>query len=133
MAGKTKGRAEWIPTPEILKQIEADSALGFNSQTIAAGLGISAPVFSLKKTDFPEIIDAIEKGRRRGLSRFALLSWEVAQDLKYGQAERDRIARMLKAETTFNSDLQLDEVTPKAGGFTISVISKKTEQPDDEL
>jgi hypothetical protein len=129
---KPRGGPKWIPTPTILKQIEDDASMGFNNQTIAAGLGIAAAVFSTKKLEYPEITAAMEKGRRRGLTQFYQLSLSVAQDLKYGQAERDRLARMLKAESNFSNELTSDDISVSNSGFTVSVISKKKPIVDED-
>ena len=90
-------------TDFVLKIIEDDSAEGYNEKYIAAGFGITAQTFSKKKAQHPEIAEAIMRGRRRGIDRFLKISWEVAQNARAGQDERDRLARILQVEAQ-NSD-----------------------------
>lgn len=58
---------EWIPTPEILQQIESHAARGLTEEQIAYCLDIAPPTLSTKKKTYPEIDKAIKKGSGKGI------------------------------------------------------------------
>lgn len=58
--------SRWTPTPEVLAQIEILSKQGLTEASIARNIDLHPSTFSSKKTDFPEITEAIEKGRAVG-------------------------------------------------------------------
>lgn len=68
---KKKGRPKWIPTPEILNQVEVYSALGLKKERIAFALGITPQTYSEKQTDYPELAEAFLRGRAKGVAKAA--------------------------------------------------------------
>lgn len=62
------GRKPWIPTPEILKQIEEYAASYLKEEQIAYCVGIHPNQFYTKKHEFPELTEAIARGRARSAS-----------------------------------------------------------------
>jgi hypothetical protein len=66
MAGKGKrGRPAWIPTPEILQQVEAMAGRFLKEEQIATLVGIHPNQFPEKKRNFPELAEAIRRGRAK--------------------------------------------------------------------
>lgn len=63
-AGK-RGRKPWIPTPEILKQVESYAGRFLQEQQIAALLNISEDTWYVKKKDYPELSEALRSGRAK--------------------------------------------------------------------
>src|ERR1035437_735661 len=108
-AGNNQG---WQPTPENLAIIEKDASIGLSNSLIAAGFGFTPQWFSVLKSRFPDIGLAMERGRRKGIEELMTLSRQIACDPKCGQAERDRLGRMLKTETLAEQSITID---PTAG------------------
>lgn len=66
MAGKGKrGRPAWIPTPEILSQVEAMAGRFLKEEQIATLIGVAPTTFVEKKKEFPELSEAIRRGRAK--------------------------------------------------------------------
>lgn len=64
--GKNKGgRPKWEPTEDTLKLIETYAARFLREEQIAVLIGIGASTFIEKKKEFPEIVEAIKKGRAK--------------------------------------------------------------------
>lgn len=115
----------WQPTPANLAQIEKDSSIGLNQGLIAAGFGFHHVYFSSLKVKYPEIALAMERGRRKGIEELMALSRQIACDPKCGQAERDRLGRMLKTEHIAEQAITIDPTAGATQGFTVSIVSKK--------
>lgn len=79
MAGKVKpGRKPWIPTPEILSQVEGMAGRFLKEEQIAALIGISNATWFEKKKQFPELSDAIRVGRAKVAVNISNKLYEVA-------------------------------------------------------
>lgn len=66
MAGKGKrGRPAWIPSPEILSQIEGMAGRFLKEEQMASLLGIANTTFVEKKKEFPELSESIKRGRAK--------------------------------------------------------------------
>lgn len=63
------GRPPWIPTPEIIQEVERLSGLGLNQEQIADCLGIHIDTVCVKKHEYPEFADAFKKGKAKGIAR----------------------------------------------------------------
>ena len=61
------GRREWVPTPAILAKIEELSAMHMDQAQIAVLIGLNPNHFVEKKAVYPELDDALQKGRATGL------------------------------------------------------------------
>lgn len=68
MAEGKRGRKPWVPTPEILKQIEGYAGRFLQEQQIARLVGIHPNQFASKKKDYPELQEAIETGRSKAVA-----------------------------------------------------------------
>ena len=79
MAGVGKrGREAWVPTPEILKQIEGYAGRFLQEQQIARLVGISPQKFSEKKKIYSELGEAIESGRAKSVAHLGNTLFELA-------------------------------------------------------
>lgn len=66
MAGKGKrGRPAWVPTPEILSQVEAMAGKFLKEEQIATLLGVNPTYFVELKKKNPELPEAIRRGRAK--------------------------------------------------------------------
>jgi hypothetical protein len=66
MAGKGKrGRPAWVPTPEILAQVEGMAGRFLKEEQIATLLGMAPTTFCEKKKEFAELSEAIRRGRAK--------------------------------------------------------------------
>lgn len=65
------GRHPWKPTPYIIHQLEKYSKLQLNLEQIASCIGIGYSTLMEKKNSFPEIADAIKRGRDLGVAEAA--------------------------------------------------------------
>lgn len=66
MAGKGKrGRPAWVPTPEILSQVEGMAGRFLKEEQIATLLGLASTTFCEKKKEFPELSEALRRGRAK--------------------------------------------------------------------
>jgi len=70
---------KWIPTPEILKDIEQMAASGLNEQDIAWNIGLHPTTFSEKKSDYEDLEESISRGRARGVRRVTSALVEQAE------------------------------------------------------
>ena len=70
---------KWIPTPEILKDIEQMAASGLNEQDIAWNIGIDHGTLTRKKHDFEQIEQSISRGRAQGVRRVTSALVEQAE------------------------------------------------------
>jgi len=55
---------KWIPTKEILEQLEHWASEGMTEGSMAKAVGLKPNTFSLKKRDFPEMGEAINRGKQ---------------------------------------------------------------------
>lgn len=70
---------KWIPTPEILRDIEQMAASGLNEQDIAWNIGIDPGTLTRKKHDFEQIEQSISRGRAQGVRRVTSALVEQAE------------------------------------------------------
>lgn len=78
MAGDKRGRKPWIPTPEILTQIEGMAGRFLKEEQICALLGIGTSTWFDKKKEFPELSDAISRGRAKVAVNISNKLYDVA-------------------------------------------------------
>ena len=62
---KRKNRPAWRPSAKDLKKIEELAASGLTQEKISIALGISQPYYWRKKREFPEIGEAIKRGKAK--------------------------------------------------------------------
>lgn len=80
MAKKKMGRPKWIPTADILDQVERYAAIGMKKERIAYAMGITPQTYSEKQTDYPELAEAFLRGRAKGVARAAAKLKELIDD-----------------------------------------------------
>ncbi len=76
---KPVGKPAWIPTPEILKQVESYGSLGMTSEQIADCLGIAMSTLCLKQNQYAEFLEAIKRGKAKGI---AMVTSELVKNVK---------------------------------------------------
>lgn len=74
------GRPKWIPTPEILEKVETYSALGLKKASIAFAVGLNPNVYYEKQSEFPELNEAFDRGRAKGVAKAASKLKEMIDD-----------------------------------------------------
>ena len=79
------GPKPWELTPERLKKIEELADLGCSQENIARTVGLHPSTFSEFKTKFPEIDQAIKKGRDKGEEFGAGIIREIMNDPTHKQ------------------------------------------------
>lgn len=68
---KSRGKPPWVPTEEILVKVRELAALGLMDRDIAYRVGIHPHGFSSKKSEYPELAEAIKEGQAEGIERHA--------------------------------------------------------------
>ena len=77
MAEGKRGRKPWVPTPEILKQVEGYAGRFMQQQQIADILGISHETWYLKLKEYPELSEALRSGRSKAVAHIGNKLFEV--------------------------------------------------------
>lgn len=77
------GRKAWIPTPEILEKIETYSAMGMKKNSISWAIGICPQRWSEKVVTYPELTEAFDRGRSKGVAHAASKLHELIKDKHY--------------------------------------------------
>lgn len=72
------GRPAWIPTPAVLKEIEKYASKMLVDADIAYNINVHPSTFSEKKSLYPEIDEAIKKGRASARGFLANAAFETA-------------------------------------------------------
>ena len=98
------GQPPWIPTKEIIEQVESYAALGLTKEQIADCLGISYQTLNEKTKEYADFSEAIKRGQSKGIARMANLLTKSAD----GGSVPAQIF-YLKARAKW-SDLQTEEV-----------------------
>lgn len=78
MAGDKRGRKPWIPTPETYAQVEGMAGRFLKEEQIATLLGIAPTTFVEKKKEFPELSEAIRRGRAKVAVNISNKIYDVA-------------------------------------------------------
>ena len=63
------GQKPWVPSEEDIKKVEALASRGMTQQDIALCLGIGESTLHAKKNEFQEFLDAIKRGKAKGIAR----------------------------------------------------------------
>ena len=69
--------------PEIeidLKQVEKLAAIGLNEQQVADSLGICGDTMRSRKSKYPEFIEALKRGKAKGIATVANNLFEQSKD-----------------------------------------------------
>ncbi len=75
------GRPAWIPTPEIMEQVESYASAGLTKQQIADCLGISYETLNEKTKEYTEFSESIKRGQAKGI---AMVANELVKNVKIG-------------------------------------------------
>jgi len=62
------GKRPWIPTAEDIEKAESLASRGMDQQDIAHCLGIGVSTYYDKKNSYPELEDAIKRGKAKGIA-----------------------------------------------------------------
>lgn len=71
---------KWEPTPDILKRVEDLAFQGILESSIARQVGLHPSTFSEKKQQFPELDEAVKKGRAAGEVIVVGKLWEKIEE-----------------------------------------------------
>jgi hypothetical protein len=63
------GRPSYTPTPEIIAQVEKLASQGLTLEQIAYVLGICTDTLCVKKNEYPELSEAIKRGKAKGIAQ----------------------------------------------------------------
>ena len=72
------GRPPFKVTDEVLKKVEKYASLGLTQEQIAHNLGISTNTLRAKKKQFSLFLNAMEKGKAKGISAISNAVFESA-------------------------------------------------------
>jgi hypothetical protein len=75
------GRPPWIPTKEILEQVETYASRGLTKQQIADCLGIHYDTLNEKSKAYPDFSEAIKIGQAKGIAHVANLLITSAEQM----------------------------------------------------
>lgn len=76
-AGK-RGRKPWVPTPEILQQIEGYAGRFLQEQQICTLVGCSETTWYEKKKEFPELAESLRAGKAKSVAHLGNTLFELA-------------------------------------------------------
>lgn len=122
MAGN--GRPKWMPDEVTLKKIEQLAAQGLTVAQVARSVGIGPTVFFERQKEMPELKEAMENGRAKGIATITNTLFQKAKTgdntamifyLKNRDPENwsDKPAPAEKADDTPNR-LEIEVVYPNA-------------------
>ena len=77
MAGK--GRPKWEVTPDILKKVETLAAQGLTCEQVARSLGIGPTTFFERQKECPELKEAMDDGRAKGIATISNALFQKAK------------------------------------------------------
>lgn len=63
-----RGKPPWIPTPEIMAEVEKLASRGMTKQQIADCLDISYQTLNEKSKEYDDFAEAIKRGKAKGIS-----------------------------------------------------------------
>lgn len=72
------GRPPFKITDEVLKKVEKYASLGLTEEQIAHNLGIAPQTFRVKKRTYQAFLEAIQKGKAKGISAVSNAVFESA-------------------------------------------------------
>jgi hypothetical protein len=75
---KKRGRPGWTPDKVFLDELESMAARGLNNDQIASSIKLERRYFYAKKANFPEMDEAINRGKAKGILRVANALFENA-------------------------------------------------------
>lgn len=106
------GRPPYVPTPEIIEQVEKLASQGLTLEQIAHVLGISYDTLNRRSKELSEFSEAIKRGKAKGIA-------QITNKLHEKALEGDNTAMIfyLKNRDPENwQDVQKREHTGKDGG-----------------
>jgi hypothetical protein len=121
------GPKGWELTPELLKQIETDSANGLTQVDIAWNVGLSASEWYKKKQQYPEIEDAIKRSKARAHRQAAGLLHQTWSDPTHPK-QLTALMFYLKTQHGWKDSAPTEQPTP----LPVSIDFKKVTEIDKE-
>jgi hypothetical protein len=73
------GRPAWVPDKSILRKAERCATHGLTESQIADNLGICRATLAKKKIEYSDFLDAIKKGKAKGIHEIANTLFEKAK------------------------------------------------------
>jgi len=74
-----KGRPKWIPDETMLKKIEHLAAQGLTVEQVARSVGIGPTQFFERQKEMPELKEAMENGRAKGVATISNALFQKAK------------------------------------------------------
>jgi DNA-binding XRE family transcriptional regulator len=110
------GRPAWIPSEEELEKVVKLASQGMTQAQIADCLGIAYQTISGKKKEFPELDEAIKKGKALGISY-------VTNKLmaKVGAMDTTSILFYLKCQAGWKEASAMDEIAANGGKLELII------------
>ncbi len=75
---KKAGRPKWIPGYEQIDEIKTMAENGLTEGQIAESMGVCQDTFIERKKEYPEIVEALQKGKASGINRVSNALFEAA-------------------------------------------------------
>ena len=105
---KSVGRPKWIPTEEILKQVESYGSLGMTFQQIADCLGIAYETLREKTHEYDAFSAAIKRGKAKGI---ALVTSELIKNVKNKNVTAQIFYLKCQAKWKETQVLEVEDIT----------------------
>lgn len=116
------GRPKWIPTPEILTRIENYKKRGITEYSIANLVGCSPATFAIRKREFPELVEALQRGESAGADEITAKLWEIAMNDKH-RSQASILMFLAKSKYGFSDSVQPIETKEKPSGINLVPLS----------
>lgn len=113
------GRPQFKVTDEVLKKVEKFASLGLTEAQIARNLGIARQTLISKKKQYSEFLDAIERGKAKGIS---MVSNAVFDSAMAGNVSNQQFYLKCRAPDQWKEKQALEHTTGDEG-FNITITS----------
>lgn len=125
-----RGRPAWVPQDMDIKQVEQLAGLGLTTKQIAEAIGIHYATLAEKRHEFPELDEAIKRGKAKGIAHVAgkLMAKITAMDTA-------SIIFYLKTQAAWREGLIItgEDGSPLIPALTVSFVdSETTDESTDE-
>ena len=67
-AKRKRGRPKWIPSEQQIQQAQQLAAQGLTVEQVARSLGVGASAFFERQQEYPELMEAMQNGRAKGVA-----------------------------------------------------------------
>mgnify|MGYP006277697497 CR=1 FL=1 len=122
----------WVLTPEILEEVKRMAQMGVTEASIARNVGLHPSTFSEKKTQYPELADAINSANSRGEDVAVSALWKAIQD-PTSKGHMTAVLFYLKCKHNWNDGSKATVEVQAPSGVKFDVIPKgKTHGAQEE-